>query len=109
MKIMVSSCLIGGIPKTKTVNVRFVIWLIVYATVCSANDGGTYDFSIVSDYRTSSDVEFVITVGGSAQKKSPFSEQTLAEILHLFTDSCEITEKGNLVYHPVFSVGRIGS
>ncbi|MBQ7582570.1 MAG: hypothetical protein IJU25_07090 [Lachnospiraceae bacterium] len=86
-----------GVSKVTAVNIRFAIRMIVYKTVCCAGSGseGAYDFSVSSEQGVGDDAVFIVTVKGNTQKKSPFLEQTLLNILHLLADPAEISEGDN--------------
>lgn len=110
----VSSCLIEGVPKFRAADIRFALWLIVYATLASAADGSGGDaktvFRVDSALHSSSQANFILKVSGGEIEKNPFFEQVLSDVLDLLATDVRIDAKEQeVLYDMTFPINRTAS
>ncbi len=108
----ISSCLAEDTPKVRAVNLRFVIWLIVYLTICEAakQENAAFDFAVTSEETGEHQVTFTVVRTGIAEKKIPFLEQYLLESIRLFADADSHTEEEHkTIYRITVNTGRNAS
>lgn len=83
------SCLIGGVPKSKAANIRFVIWLVA---ICAAVTMNECEYIIDSQFSSVTKASFFLTVKGESVRSDELLEKYKTLLLNNLCEKTEISE-----------------